>query len=79
MDWVNSVAFSPNSKQIASASSDRTIRLWDTRTGEAVGEPLEGHFGGVLSVAFSPDGKQIVSGSYDETVRIWDSPVELDR
>ncbi|MCJ1423010.1 hypothetical protein MMC29_000891 [Sticta canariensis] len=66
------VAFSPEGKQIASASFDRTIRLWDSATG-AARSTLKGHSGGVRAVAFSPDGKQIASASDDQTIRLWDS------
>jgi WD40 repeat protein len=70
---VRSVAFSPDGKQIVSGSGDRTVRLWDTATGQQVLPALEGHTNSVRSVAFSPDGKQIVSGSGDWTVRLWDT------
>ncbi|CCA77814.1 related to WD40-repeat protein (notchless protein), partial [Serendipita indica DSM 11827] len=72
-DWVYSVAFSPDSSQIVSGSDDKTIRLWDTVTGQPLGEPLQGHEAGILSVAFSPDGSQIVSGSEDQNIRLWDT------
>ncbi|KAI0044809.1 WD40 repeat-like protein, partial [Auriscalpium vulgare] len=70
---VNSVAFSPDSKRIASGSKDSTIRIWDVKTGETVGVPFTGHKSWVRSVAFSPNGAHIVSGSDDDTIRIWDS------
>jgi WD40 repeat protein len=66
-----SVAFSPDSKQLASASSDDTVRLWDSATGTAL-QTLEGHGDLVWSVAFSLDGKQLASASSDKTVRVWD-------
>ncbi|KAK6967090.1 WD40 repeat-like protein [Favolaschia claudopus] len=72
-EYVTSVAFSPDGKQIVSGSDDNTVRVWDAVTGVAIGSPLEGHSHWVTSVAFSPDGKQIVSGSYDKTVRLWDT------
>ncbi|KAM0147375.1 hypothetical protein ACHAPG_010616 [Botrytis cinerea] len=70
---VNSVAFSPDGKQVVSGSWDNTVRLWDTATGQQIQPTLEGHTDSVWSVAFSPDGKQIVSGSEDNTVRLWDT------
>jgi WD40 repeat protein len=48
---VNCVAFSPDGKHIVSCASDRTIRVWDAVTGEAVLKPLEGHMDPVTSIA----------------------------
>ena len=70
--WVTSVAFSPDGKRIASASSDGTLKVWDATTGEETLKP-KGHKGWVLSVAFSPDGKRIACGSDDRTVKLWDA------
>ncbi|BCR85773.1 WD40 repeat domain-containing protein [Aspergillus chevalieri] len=70
--YVKAVAFSPDSKQIASGSNDATIKLWDATTGE-LQNTLTGHSDWVNAVAFSPDGKQIASGSDDRTIKLWDA------
>ncbi|KAG8718650.1 hypothetical protein FRC08_004745 [Ceratobasidium sp. 394] len=72
-DSVSSVAYSPDGAYILSGSLDKTIRIWDARTGQSVGQPLQGHTSWVLSVACSPDGAYILSGSNDNTIRIWDA------
>ncbi|KAF7508093.1 hypothetical protein GJ744_009675 [Endocarpon pusillum] len=69
---IYSVTFSADSRRLASASSDRTVRLWDSETG-ALQQTLEGHSKSVNSVAFSADGRRLASASYDSTVRLWDS------
>jgi WD40 repeat protein len=73
---VTSMAFSPNSKILASGGDDGSVILWDPQSRQQIGEPLRGHDVladvGVSSVAFSPNGKVLASGSGDGNVILWD-------
>jgi WD40 repeat protein len=72
-DWfggINSIAFSPNGKILASGSKDKTIKLWQVDTGKEICT-LTGHDNDVSSVAFSPNGKILASGSTDKTIKLW--------
>src|SRR5258708_5346377 len=65
------VAFSPDGRFLASASWDKTIKLWDPHTGEHL-RTLEGHSSEVTFVTFSPDGGPLASASWDKTIKLWD-------
>jgi WD40 repeat protein len=69
-NWVNSAVFSPEGKQILTASRDNTAKLWDLQ-GNLLAD-FKGHTNAVISAVFSPDGKQILTASYDNTVKLWD-------
>ncbi|MFS8086781.1 MAG: WD40 repeat domain-containing protein, partial [Acidobacteriota bacterium] len=77
---VNSVAFSPDGRTLASGSWDKTVKLWDLASGSEL-RRFVGHAGEVKAVAFSPDGRTLASGSEDETIKLWDvaSGAELRR
>lgn len=66
-DAIHSVSFSPNGKQLASAGSDRSVRLWDVASEQEL-RCLLGHEGPVFAVAFNADGSLLASagwGKYD--------------
>jgi len=56
---------------IATASDDKTLRLWDASTTDSLVE-FRGHTNFVFSVAFNPQSNLLVSGSFHETVKLWD-------
>ena len=70
--WVSDVTYSPDGRFVASASWDRTVKLWDAITGQAV-MTLRGHSAEVSCVAYRPDGRQLASASDDNTVKLWDA------
>ena len=74
MPGIQSVAFSPDGSRLASGGDGGTLRLWDAKSGQAIGAPFEGHKGDVLSAAFSPDGSRLASGGGDGTLRFWPAP-----
>jgi WD40 repeat protein len=68
-DVVFSVAFHPDGKRLASASFDKTVKIWNLTTHKAE-RTLTGHSDFVYAVAFSPDGKWLVSASKDRSVKL---------
>src|SRR5271166_2181283 len=66
-----SLAFAPDGKVLASAGTDKTVKLWDVASGKHLAT-LRGHSSLVLSIAFSPDGKTLASASWDQTIKLWD-------
>lgn len=67
---VVAIAVSPDSNYVATASKDKSAKLWEVSTGREVRSFL-GHEATVTSVEFSADGKYLLTGSNDKTVRIW--------
>lgn len=67
---INAVAVSPNDRLFATASQDRTLKLWQTDSCTVVGT-CKGHKRGVWSVAFSPVDKVVASASGDASLKLW--------
>jgi WD40 repeat protein len=67
---VADVVFSHDGSMIASAGSDKTVRVWNVKTGQLL-HTLAGHAGPVLRLAFSRDDKLLASVSPDDSLRIW--------
>ena len=74
IDGINSIAISPDGKQVAAGGIDKTIRIW--ALGANAGElrnTLIAHEDVILQVAWSPDGATLLSASADRTINFFDS------
>jgi WD40 repeat protein len=68
--YIRDLRYSPDGATIATASWDRSVRVWDASTGQNL-RVLNGHSDRVSQAAFSPDGCSLVSVSEDRTARSW--------
>ncbi|MBD2728807.1 WD40 repeat domain-containing protein [Nostoc sp. FACHB-892] len=66
---ITSVSISPDGNIIASASKDKTVKLWQ-RNGQLI-KTITSHKEIVNSVTFSSDIKTIASASDDQTIKLW--------
>lgn len=73
MNTVHSVTFSPDGARLLTSSADRTVRQWDTRTGQEVEPPYDRHSdtAHLHSAVYSPDGQWVASTGDDRTIRVW--------
>jgi WD40 repeat protein len=68
---INAIAFSQDGRRLASASLDRSVRVWDVATGECLAL-LTGHTDEVFAAAFHPDGKRLATAGRDRAIWLWD-------
>lgn len=69
-DTVYAVSFHPDGKLLASASADRTVKVWDASTGQrlyTLGEPTDW----LYALQWSPDKKHLAAAGVDKSIRIW--------
>jgi WD40 repeat protein len=72
---VNSVAFSPDGHILATASNDKSIRLWNVAKAAPLGQPITTRSETGYTLAFSPDGHYLATGS-DDALRLWDLNID---
>jgi WD40 repeat protein len=77
LDQMKDAAFSPDSRLLATASVDSTIRLWEAATGREL-TVLRGHLSQVDSVAFAEDGVTLASLEENQGVRLWHLPTRRE-
>ena len=70
-DEVRSIAYSPDGLLLASGSSDGSVRIWDTRTGEETMSPMRSEDSSVRSVTFAPNGNSLATGSDAGVINLW--------
>lgn len=71
-DTVECLAFSPDGTKIATGSFDRTIKIWESYSGDEI-ETLRGHFNTVVNVAYGPLSNRLLSVSREGVLKVWDS------
>lgn len=69
---IGRIAWSPDGRVLASPSADKTIKLWNAKTGECL-HTIEGYRDEVHCVAFDPTSRILASGSADQTVKMWEA------
>jgi WD40 repeat protein len=69
--YIHSVKISPDCRYALSGSQDKTVRLWDIKSGQCC-QTFKEHTEGITSVTFLPGESSAMSGSHDNTLRKWD-------
>ena len=70
-DSINAVTVMADGSRVISASSDKTLKVWDLETGQEL-QTLKGHTNLVRAVVVMPDGSRAISASHDKTLKVWD-------
>lgn len=70
---AHNLAFTPDGKILAAGMSDKTIKLWNGKTGVLL-RILKGHKYAVHAISILPDGQTLISGSSDTTIKLWNLP-----
>ncbi|MDH5382423.1 MAG: hypothetical protein OEW75_16325, partial [Cyclobacteriaceae bacterium] len=73
---ITEVDFSEDGRFMATASRDRTIRLWNMSQLNQVPVELRDHDAQVTSIAFTPDNNQLMAGMYNASIKNW--PTRID-
>jgi len=74
---IEGVEFSSDGRFIATASRDKTVRLWNRNNLAAQPIKLDDHEDWVFSIAFSPNNNQILAGTKEDIVRAWPTNIEV--
>ncbi|HEX4893824.1 MAG TPA: WD40 repeat domain-containing protein [Hyphomicrobiaceae bacterium] len=67
---IYSIAYSPDSRSVATASEDGLIKVWSTADGR-LNQTLRGHRGPVIALAFNRSGERLASTGQDNSIRLW--------
>jgi len=74
---INAIAYSPDGRHAATASIDKTIRVWEIKSGKLL-YTLYGHTDSVTSLTFSVDSRFLYSGGVDGKVKLWHLAAEVE-
>ena len=71
-NWVRSLLFHPSGRFLYSCSDDKTIRIWDCKSGRSAKVLTDAHEHFVTCIALNPRYPLLASGSVDKTVKVWE-------